>query len=99
MDIINIVLLVSIAFTLYFFIVRPGNKENERKKAFLDGFKRGDEVIMVSGLCGYFHRFDGDKIIIETDERGHKLTFLKNAVAVEETRRIHESNNFKKKDI
>lgn len=97
MDIINIVLLFFIVLTIYFFIVRPGNKENDRKKAFLEGLERGDEVIMVSGLCGYFNRFDGDKVIIETDERGHKLTFLKNAVAVEETRRLHESNNLKKK--
>lgn len=97
MDIINIALLVFIVLTLYFFIVRPGNKENERKMAFLEGLERGDAVIMISGLYGHFHRLDGDKIIIETDERGHKLTFLKNAVAVEETRRLHESNNFKKK--
>ena len=99
MDIINIVLLVFIVLTLYFFIVRPGNKENERKKDFIEGLRRGDAVIMISGLCGYFHRLDGDKIIIETDERGHKLSFLKNAVAVEETRRLHETNNFKNKDI
>lgn len=98
MDIINIVLIVFIVLTLYFFIVRPGNKENERRKAFLEGLERGDAVIMVSGLYGYFHRFDGDKIIIETDERGHKLTFLKSAVAIEETRRLYESNNLKKKD-
>lgn len=97
MDVINIVLLVFIVLTIYFFIVRPGNKENERKKAFLEGLKRGDAVIMISGLCGYFHRLDGDKVIIETDERGHKLIFLKNAVAVEETRRLHESTNLKKK--
>ena len=87
MDVINIVLLVFIVLTIYFFIVRPGNKENERKKAFLEGLKRGDAVIMISGLCGYFHRL----------ERGHKLIFLKNAVAVEETRRLHESTNLKKK--
>ena len=99
MDSINIVLLVSIVLTLYFFIVRPSTKETEGKKAFLEGLKRGDPVIMISGLFGYFHRFDGDKVIIETDERGHKLTFLKSAVAVEETRRLHESNIFKKKGI
>ena len=96
MDIINIALLVFIVLTIYFLIIRPGNKENESKKAFIDGLERGDTVIMISGLYGYFNHFDGDKIIIETDERGHKLTFLKSAVAVEETRRLHESNNLKK---
>lgn len=97
MDFINIALLVFIVLTIYFLIIRPGNKENERKKAFLEGLERGDAVIMISGLCGYFNHFDGDKVIIETDERGHKLTFLKSAVAIEETRRLHESNNLKKK--
>ena len=97
MDIINIALLVFIVLTIYFLIIRPGNKENESKKAFIEGLRDGDAVIMISGLCGYFCRFDGDKVIIETDERGHKLIFLKNAVAVEETRRLHESTNLKKK--
>ena len=45
--------------------------------------KKGDSVVTVGGLCGKIAEVEVDKVILEVDDHGRKLTFYKNAISVE----------------
>ena len=82
-DYTNIIFFALLIIVFYYFNIRPQKKKREQHKNYLANLKKGDAIVTVGGLCGKVHSVDGDKIVIEVDDHGRKLTILKSAVLSE----------------
>lgn len=92
MDYINIAIIVVMMLVFYIFFILPQKKQEEQRNKFLEELKKGDDIVMLSGLCGKFCYFNGDKVIIEVDDHSRKLEFLKDYINVDKTIEISKPN-------
>jgi preprotein translocase subunit YajC len=62
----NMLFLVAIFFGIfYFMIIRPQQKQQKSHRAFLEGLKKGDEVVTTGGLIGRIVAVQGDVLTLE----------------------------------
>ena len=92
MDYIDIAIIVVMMLVFYIFFILPQKKQEEQRNKFLEELKKGDDIVMLSGLCGKFCYFNGDKVIIEVDDHSRKLEFLKDYINVDKTIEISKPN-------
>lgn len=71
---------------LMFFIFWQNIKRQRQEKKFSEGLKKGDKVIMKSGLHGRIVELTESTIVIET--MAGKLQFEKSAVSLEYSKRL-----------
>lgn len=64
---------------LYFILIRPQQKQQKKHQALLAGLKRGDEVILSSGIIGKVFSVEDRIVILEVGDKT-KLKVLKQAV-------------------
>lgn len=64
---------------LYFILIRPQQKQQKKHQALLTGLKKGDDVILSSGIMGKVFAVEDRIVIIEVGEKT-KLRVLKQAV-------------------
>jgi len=64
---------------LYFILIRPQQKQQKKHQALLAGIKKGDEVILSSGIIGKIHAVEDRIVVLEIGEKT-KLKVLKQAV-------------------
>src|SRR5438067_13641562 len=58
--------LVGIFFLIfYFMIMRPQQQTQRKHKAFIDGLKKGDEVVTTGGIVGKVTAVQGDVLGVE----------------------------------
>lgn len=74
--------LIAVMFAIfYFMLIRPQQKAQQKTKLFLDGLKKGDEVVTTGGVIGRIDRVaDGGVLVIEV-ANNVKLRVLKAQVA------------------
>lgn len=66
MDIIGIVVYIAIfAVFIYFVIMRPQKKQQEKQKALLATIENGDSVLTTSGFYGIVIDITDDTVIVE----------------------------------
>ena len=82
-DYSNLILFAFFIVVFYFFVMRPQKKKQEQQKNFLENLKKGDAVVTIGGLCGKVYSVEEDKVVIEVDDHGRRLTFFRNAIASE----------------
>lgn len=65
---------------LYFLMIRPQQAKAKQHQQFLDGLKRGDEVVTASGIFG---RIEGltEKVVTLEVATGVRMQFLRKQVA------------------
>ena len=85
MDYLNIVIICVMFLVFYIFFILPQKKQEEQRNKFIEQLKKGDNIVMLSGLCGRFSHFDNDRVIIEVDDHNRKLEFLKDYIHIEKT--------------
>lgn len=67
---------------MYFFMIRPQQKKMKTQKLFIEGLKKGDQVITTGGIHGRVVNMDaGSTIVIESE--GTRLKIEKSAVSSE----------------
>lgn len=64
---------------LYFILIRPQQKQQKKHQALLAGLKKGDEVILSSGILGKIFAVEDRIVVIEIGDKT-KLRVLKQAV-------------------
>lgn len=64
---------------LYFILIRPQQKQQKKHQALLAGLKKGDEVILSSGIMGKVFAVEDRIVLIEINDKT-KLKVLKQAV-------------------
>jgi preprotein translocase subunit YajC len=64
---------------LYFILIRPQQKQQKKHQALLAGLKKGDDVILSSGIMGKVFAVEDRIVIVEVGDKT-KLRVLKQAV-------------------
>ena len=64
---------------LYFILIRPQQKQQKKHQALLASLKRGDEVILSSGIMGKVFSVEDRVLVIEIGDKT-KIKVLKQAV-------------------
>jgi preprotein translocase subunit YajC len=71
---------VAIAVVFYFIFFRPQQKQQKQHKLFLEGLKKGDQVVTQSGIIGEVAAVE-DRVVTVNVGGGIKLRVLKAQVA------------------
>ena len=98
MDYLNIVIVVVIFLSFYIFFIIPQKREQEKNKFVINNLKKGDKIVMISGLCCKFCYFVDDIVVVEVDGHGRTLEFLKDSILFERTRELLEKQNDEKQN-
>ena len=74
------VLMFGVMFAvLYFILIRPQQKQQKKHQNLLDNLKKGDEVILASGIMGKIYLVEDRIVFIEISDKT-RLKVLKQAV-------------------
>ena len=66
MDYVNLCLVLSMILIYFFFFIRPQQKAQNENKLFIENLKKGDKLIMASGLyCKFSHFILKEAILVE----------------------------------
>jgi len=77
---IQVLLIVGIFAIFYFLIIRPQRKKQKDTKRMIEAVKKGDKVTTVGGIRGVIENVMENSVIIEVDNKGTKLEFLKTSI-------------------
>src|SRR5262249_27726262 len=72
------VLFIGMAFIWIFLVMIPGQKDRKKRDKMQEGLKRGDQVLMQSGIIGRVAQNQGETVTIEVE--GAKIKMLRNTV-------------------
>ena len=68
-----------IFIVMYFFMIRPQNKQRKELQKFLDGLRKGDKVVTIGGINGVVREVKENTVIVEVD-KDVCITFNKSAI-------------------
>ena len=78
--ILSMVLLFGAMFVImYFVMIRPQQKQQKRHQDLIAALKKGDDVVLSSGILGKIFSVDDRFIFLEVSDKT-KIKVLKNAV-------------------
>lgn len=77
----SILLIVLMIAFMYFFMIRPQQKQRKQHQAMVSRLKPGDEVVTIGRLHGVIHEVDMANQTVTLDCEGIYLTFDLSAVA------------------
>lgn len=75
----TLIMFAAMFAILYFILIRPQQKQQKRHQELLASLKKGDEVVLASGILGRIYAVEDRIVIIEIGEKT-KLRVLKQAV-------------------
>lgn len=89
-------LIILMVVFFVFFIILPQRKRQKKEKAFAAAIKKGDRVIMKSGMHGKIFDFSDkmNAVIIETG--AGKITFDRSSISIEMTEKLSKEAAEKK---
>ncbi len=64
---------------MYFILIRPQQKQQKKHQELIDSLKKGDEVMLSSGIVGRIFSVEDRYVILEMLDK-NKLKVLKHAV-------------------
>ena len=80
--------LLAMFAIMYFFMIRPQIKRQKNEKAFQTSIKKGDKVIMTSGIHGKIIDFiDSDNTVIVETSAG-RMKFERSAISMEMSKKL-----------
>ncbi len=78
--ILSMVLMFGAMFAImYFVLIRPQQKQQKRHQELIASLKKGDEVVLSSGIFGKIFSVDDKFVMLEISDK-IKVKVLKNAV-------------------
>lgn len=73
------IMILLIFVVMYFFMIRPQNKQRKELEKFLGALKKGDKVVTIGGINGVVKEVKEAKVILEVD-KDVCITFNKSAI-------------------
>lgn len=61
------VMLLAIFVVMYFFMIRPQQKQQKELKKFREGLQKGDKVVTVGGIYGTVAEIQDRTVLIKVD--------------------------------
>lgn len=77
---VQIVMIVGVFAVFYLLIIRPQRKKQKETKQMLSAVKKGDRVTSIGGIRGTVKAVTETTIIVEVDNKGATLEFIKSAI-------------------
>ncbi|MBE5899875.1 MAG: preprotein translocase subunit YajC [Lachnospiraceae bacterium] len=88
-----IIMIVGLFVLMYFFMIRPSNKENQRKNAMLSNMAVGDTVLTSSGFYGVIIDIGEEVVIVEFgSNKNCRIPMQKSAITSVEKPEDAEAN-------
>ena len=86
-----IVMMVAIFAIMYFFMIRPQQKQQKKIREFQNALKEGDKVVLGGGIHGTVRRVDLAAAAVEVEiSRGVVVTVDKNGVYADSASQIQK---------
>lgn len=79
---IKVVLFTLMFIVFYIFLIRPRQKEEERKEQFIESLTQGKSVVTVGGIHGKIIDVGKETVVLEVDKKGSQITVGKGYIAV-----------------
>ncbi len=80
-SIVTLIVLVGGAVAMYFFMVRPGKKQEREAQDMRDSLQVGDEVTTIGGIIGKVVSIKEETFVLETSHDRTRIRFLKSAIS------------------
>lgn len=74
------VMMIMMLAIFYFLLFRPQQKQQQKHQSLLSGLKRGDEVILSSGIIGKIHAVEENTVTMDLNA-DTRIKVLKRAVS------------------
>ena len=78
------IMILLIFVVMYFFMIRPQNKQRKELQKFLDALKKGDKVVTIGGIYGTVVEVKDNTLFLEIDQNV-KIKVDKASVVKEDT--------------
>ncbi|KRM32468.1 hypothetical protein FC83_GL000333 [Agrilactobacillus composti DSM 18527 = JCM 14202] len=75
-----ILILVAMGVVMYFSMIRPQKKQQQKRQEMMNQMKKGDKIITIGGLHGVIDTLDNDAKTVVIDSDGVYLTFNLSAI-------------------
>lgn len=75
-----LIMMVAMFAIVYFLMIRPQRKQQQEHQALLGALKKGDEVVLSSGIIGKIFAVE-DKVVTLDIGQSTRIRVLKNAVS------------------
>ena len=85
----NFLFIIIMFVIMFVFMIFPSMRRQKQEKKFYNALKKGDKVIMKSGLHGRIAELNDTSIVIET--LSAKLKFERSAVSLDYTKKIQDN--------
>lgn len=74
-------MLVAFMVMFYLIILRPQQKETQRRQTLLDSLKKNDKVLTAGGIIGTIVEFsnDGNRVTLKVDD-GTRIKFARSSI-------------------
>jgi len=80
-DIANMLLMMGAMFAIvYFMLLRPQRKQQQEHQSLLSALKKGDDVVLSSGIFGKVHAVEERTVVVEIGDKT-RIKVLKSAVS------------------
>ena len=80
-DIMSTGIMLALMFgVMYFLLIRPQKKQRDQHQALLAALKKGDEVVLASGIYGKVFAVDEQTVVVEIADRT-RVKVVKSAVS------------------
>ncbi|MDO4880697.1 MAG: preprotein translocase subunit YajC [Capnocytophaga sp.] len=76
---------------LFILMIYPQMRRQKQEKKFYEGLKKGDKVIMKSGLHGRISEINDSSVIIET--LSGKLKFERSAISLDYSKKLNTTES------
>lgn len=81
----TILLMVALFAIMYFFTIRPQNKQRKKEQEMRDATQVGDEITTIGGIMGRVVTVKEDALIIETGADRNKMKIARWAIQMNNT--------------
>ena len=85
----NFLFIIIMFVIMFVFMIFPSMRRQKQEKKFYNALKKGDKVIMKSGLHGRIAELNDTSIVIET--LSGKLKFERSADSLDYTKKIQDN--------
>lgn len=95
----SIVLLIAFFGLIYFMMIRPQHKQQQKRKAMLDGLQLADKIVTIGGIQGVIKALRENNLLLEIAENV-EVTILRTAVGhvIEEDDEYDDEEKFDEED-
>ena len=77
---ITLIMLGALLVFMYFFMIRPQKKQEQKDAEMRDSLQVGDEVTTIGGIIGKVVSIKAETFVLETTKDKTKIRFLKGAI-------------------